>query len=177
MLVSLVRFQSSAPLPFDIQRSAGMMLKRFVGPALLAALFASACRNINVVTASYATLDEARLAGAVSGGYLPEGLPPSARDIREGHDPESHRHWALFSFSPDEADHLRRLIGAEEVSVDGQTCDIPGRIEWWPLVLRNQLEADRIHATGLATYRSTAGDLLFAVNWNQGRAYLWTAGG
>jgi hypothetical protein len=104
-------------------------------------------------------------------------LPPSARDIREAHDPESRRHWALFSFTPAEADHLRALIGAQEVSVDGQTCDVPGRIEWWPLILRNQLEAERIRATGLATYRSIAGDLLVAVNWSQGRAYLWTAGG
>ena len=77
-----------------------MMLKRFVGPALLAALFVSACRNINVVTASYATLDEARMAGAVSAGYLPEGLPPSARDIREGHDPESRQALGALQLLP-----------------------------------------------------------------------------
>jgi hypothetical protein len=52
---------------------------------------------------------------------------------------------------------------------------VPGRIEWWPAVLRNTLNADAIKATGLVTYRARTGDRLYAVNWSQGRAYVWTA--
>jgi hypothetical protein len=199
MLVSLVRFQSSAPSFGSVNQASinqakdaapkrrsgeggqksplpshDHMLKRLAVPVLLATFSLSACRNVNVVTASYATLEEARNAGAVSSGYLPDGLPSGTHDIREAHDPDTRRHWALFSFSPAEADHLRAVVGAQEVSVDGQACDVPGRIEWWPVLLRKQLDAERIRATGLRTYRSRSGDVLYAVNWSQGRAYLWT---
>ena len=49
--------------------------------------------------------------------------------------------------------------------------DIPGRIEWWPVILRGTLDAERIQATGLRAYRARSGGLVFAVNWKQGRAY------
>jgi hypothetical protein len=148
------------------------MVKRIIGPAILATLMVSACSNSNVITNSYATLDEARTAGAIANGYLPDGLPPSTGEIREAHDPDNRRHWALFSFSPGEAGHLRAIVGPQEVSLDGQQSDVPGRLEWWPLLLRARLDAERLRATGLLTYRR--GDVFYAVNWNQGRAYLWT---
>jgi hypothetical protein len=138
---------------------------------LLATVLAASCRNANVVTASYQTLAEARAAGAVSGGYLPEGLPAGAHDIREAHDPDSRRRWAIFSFAPGEADQLHALVGAQ-TSLDGQECDVPGRIEWWPVLLRDKLDGERIRSTGLLTYKSA--DLFYAVNWSQGRAYLWS---
>jgi hypothetical protein len=140
---------------------------------LAIAVVATGCRDTGVVTASYATLAEAVAAGAVARGYLPEGLPPGTRDIREAHDPASTSHWALFSFPPAEGDHLRALLEPQEVSLDGLTCDVPGRIEWWPVLLRNRLDAARIAATGLRSYKGRGADLLYAVNWSQGRAYLW----
>jgi hypothetical protein len=136
-------------------------------------LAASACRDTEVVTNSYASLDEARAAGAMSAGYLPEGLPPGAHDIREAHDPGSSQRWVIFSFSPAERDSLMALLDPAEVSLDGQSSDVPGRIEWWPVLLRNTLNAERIRATGLLTYRSRTGDRYYAVNWSQGRAYVW----
>ena len=151
------------------------MLKRFVGPVILAAVLAAGCRDTNIITSSYANLEEARSAGAVAKGYLPDGLPPNTQDIREAHDPDGVRHWAIFSFSPSDADQVRSIVGPEEVSLDGQECDVPGRIEWWPILLRERLDGERIKATGLLTYRSRAGDFLYAVNWKQGRAYFWTA--
>jgi hypothetical protein len=141
---------------------------------LLAGVLATACRNVDVVTASYSTLREAQDAGVMSNGYLPEGLPPGARDIREAHDTATRRHWALFSFPPEEREHLAKLLEPSEFPVEGQSCDVPGRIEWWPVILRNRLDAEGIRTTGLLTYRSRSGDVLYAVNWNQGRAYLWT---
>ena len=139
-------------------------------------LAASACRNVSVVSASYATLQEARDAGAVSSGYLPEGLPPGTQEIREAHDPQSGRRWALFNFPPAEHDHLRALLEPQEIALGGQFSDAPARLEWWPVLLRNGLDAERIRLTGLSVYKGRGGDLLYAVNWNQGRAYLWTPG-
>jgi len=145
-------------------------------PALccvLAVALTSACRDTKIVTNSYASLSEARAAGAVSAGYLPEGLPPSAHDIREAHDPDSADRWVIFSFPASERDQLMALLDPVEQSLAGQRADVPGRIEWWPTLLRDALDAERIKATGLQTYRSRSGDRFYAVNWNQGRAYLW----
>jgi hypothetical protein len=153
------------------------MQKPALASVLVVTLLACSCRDVDVVTASYATLREAEAAGAVSRGYLPEGLPPGTRDIREAHDPRSQRHWALFSFPPAERESLRALLEPQEISVEGQSCDVPGRIEWWPVLLRNRLDAERIRTTGLFTYKGRGSDVLYAVNWNQGRAYLWTPDG
>jgi hypothetical protein len=141
---------------------------------VLAAALASACRDTKVVTNSYSSLEEARAAGALSAGYLPEGLPPGASDIREAHDPDSADRWVIFSFPASERDQLLALLEPAEYSLAGQRADVPGRIEWWPTLLRDALDAERIKATGLQTYRARSGNRLFAVNWSQGRAYFWT---
>ena len=150
------------------------MLQRALVAVCVAALLGAACHNAEVVTASYATLQEATEAGAIASGYLPAGLPPGTRDIREAHDPGSQRHWALFNFPPAERDHLQALLEPTETSLAGQSTDVPGRIEWWPVLLRNRFDAEQIRATGLLTYRGRGGHLRYAVNWSQGRAYLWT---
>jgi len=131
------------------------------------------CRDLDVITESYATLDEAVAAGAEARGWLPKGLPSGTRELRLAHDLDSNRRWGLFNFPPDEGDVLRRLIGPE-ISFDGLSPDPPRRIEWWPVLLRQQLDAERIKATGLRGYSAKETDLIFAVNWAQGRAYYWS---
>ena len=133
----------------------------------------AACRNVDVVTASYATLDEARQAGAIERGWVPDHLPSGTHEIREAHDLDSNRRWGLFSFPPSQADDLRGILAPEEVSLEGARIDIPGRIEWWPVLLRGGMNWGQVRATGLKAYRSTGGDLLFLINWQQGRAYYW----
>ena len=137
------------------------------------ALVLSACRDVDVVTESYATLDEAIADGAIERGWIPRVLPPGARDIREAHDLDSNRRWGLFNFTPADAAALRDTIGPE-ISLAGHSCNPPRRIEWWPLALRQRLNADQIAATGLRAYAVREGELIVAVNWNQGRAYYWT---
>ena len=92
--------------------------------------------NLDVVTETYATLAEAQAAGAVDRGWLPRGLPPGTRELRVAHDLDSTRRWGLFNFPPEEGDALRALVGAE-ISFDGLACNPPGRIEWWPVLLRH----------------------------------------
>jgi hypothetical protein len=136
-------------------------------------LASSGCRDVDVVTESYATLAEATAARAIERGWIPRGLPPGALEIREAHDLDSNRRWGVFSFPQNEADALRGTLGAE-LSLAGHTCNPPRRIEWWPVLLRERLDAERITATGLRAYQAREGGLIFAVNWNQGRAYYWT---
>jgi hypothetical protein len=144
---------------------------------LLAGLCSSSCRNLEVVTASYASLEEARREGALAGGWVPEGLPPGTRDIREAHDLDTNRRWGLFSYPPEEADALRRLVRQEEFPLAGVSCDVPARIEWWPVLLRGMLDPEAIRTTGLRAHRAASGDLIFLVNWQQGRAYYWSLDG
>ena len=138
-----------------------------------AILSVAACRNIDVVTEAYATLAEAQAAGAVDRGWLPRGLPAGTNELRIAHDLDSNRRWGLFNFPQAEGAALRALV-ATELSFDGLTCSPPGRIEWWPVLLRERLDGERIKATGLQGYAAKEGDLILAVNWAQGRAYYWS---
>jgi hypothetical protein len=141
--------------------------------ALVIALGAAACRDTDVVTESYATLNEAIAAGAIERGWIPRAVPPGAHDIREAHDLDSNRRWGLFNFTATDAEALRGVLG-QEISLAGHSCNPPRRIEWWPLALRQRLNPEQIAATGVRAYAAREGDLIFAVNWQQGRAYYWT---
>jgi hypothetical protein len=142
--------------------------------AFVLVLLVVGCSGINSQTNSYATLTEARQAGAIAKGWIPDGLPSGAHDIREGHVPGTSEHWGLFEFPHDEEAMLRALLEAKEMPADGLVCDVPARIEWWPLMLRGPLNGSRLASTGTRVYRATAGNLLCAVNWRQGRAYYWS---
>ena len=141
---------------------------------VIAAAIAAGCSGIDAQTNSFATLAEARQAGAIANGWIPEGLPAGAHDIREGHVPGTSQRWGIFDFPQGEDASLRALLRPEEIALDGQYSGVPGRIEWWPLVLRGALDSERIAATQLRAYQAKNGGLMFAVNWNQGRAYFWT---
>ena len=140
----------------------------------LAIPLSSACRNLEVVTTSYATMAEARQAGAVERGWVPDILPAGAHDIREAHDQTvKSRRWGLFSFRTEDTAGLRDRLGGE-MDFAGIGCDAPARIEWWPILLRGTLDPERVGLTGLKGYRATDQRLVFAVNWNQRRAYYWS---
>jgi len=141
--------------------------------ALFAMCAVGACRDVDVDTESYATLGEAREAGAIDRGWMPSLLPEGAVDIRVAYDQGSDRRWGLFSFSEAAAAALKAVLQTEEASLGGQTLDVPGRIEWWPVQLRGTLDESRIRDTGLRAYQTQQGDFMVAVNWNQRRAYYW----
>ena len=151
------------------------VLMRLLSCALLgAALFFTACAGIKSQTNSYATLAEARQAGAIANRWIPQGLPAGSHDLREGHVPSTSQHWGRFEFPRAEEAMLRALLEPQEIAADGLPCDVPARIEWWPRVLRGPLDGSRLAATGARIYRAKDGTRLFAVNWNQGRAYYWS---
>lgn len=152
----------------------GVMRLCRVGIAIAAS--AAACSGINSQTHSYATLAEARQAGAVGHGRIPDGLPPGTYDIREAYVPQTSQRWGVINFPPAESDTLRALLQPDEWSLKGQRADAPGRIEWWPIAFRGEIDAERVAQTGIRAYRTRQDGLVFAVNWNQGRAYYWAAG-
>jgi hypothetical protein len=139
---------------------------------VLAALLAIAvaCSGVNVQTELYQTLDEARAAGAIERGWIPRGLPESASDLRAAHLENGNR-WGVFIFDSAHGPALKDLLGEEITS--GIDCNAPGRVEWWPRILRSPIDLDRVKSTGLRLYHGRDGQLTFAVNWSQGRAYYW----
>ena len=134
------------------------------------------CGGLTTKTMSYATLSEARAAGAIDTGWVPAGLPESVFELRSAYAPDGWQRWGIINFPTAAAAGVRALLQTDEVSLTGVRCDIPGRIEWWPVLLRGALDADRIAATGAHAYRSRQGNLIFVVNWTQGRGYYWTTG-
>jgi hypothetical protein len=140
---------------------------------LTSALFlcATCCAGIETTTGVYATVAEARAAGAIERGFVPEGLPASATDLREAHRGGGQR-WGLFVFPPADGEAVRALVGAE-ITATPPECDPPGRLEWWPRILRSPLDLAQLQSTGLRLYRSRDNRLTYAVNWQQGRAFYW----
>lgn len=158
--------------------SAGQLFLRATVPGAAVLLVAgiTACAGIQSKTNSFRTLDEARAAGAIANGWLPEGLPSGTREIRIAYVPGTADRWGIINFPASEASALQQLLTPDEIGFAGQDIDIPPRIEWWPVVLRGKVDDERVRTTGLRAYRSRDGQLVFAVNWNQGRAYYWPAG-
>jgi hypothetical protein len=129
-----------------------------------------ACGDLNVKMGIYANLDEARRAGAFAHGWVPEGLPAAASDLREGHVPDG-RHWGAFSFAAADAAPVRGLLGPE-ITTGTLKCEPPGRLEFWPRVLLSPVDVERVRSTGFRLY-SGRDSRTYAVNWGQGRAYYW----
>jgi hypothetical protein len=139
---------------------------------MLISFFLVACGDLNVVTNSYATAEEAR--PAVERGWIPPILPPGGHDIREAHDEAGSRRWGLFSFREEDVRFLESRL-AEEVNLNGVRADAPPRIEWWPVLLRGPLDGERVASTGLKGYLISGQQLTIAVNWSQRRAYYWSS--
>ena len=140
----------------------------------LAIAVAAGCSGANVKTATYANMTEAQ--PAVDQGLMPAGLPRSSFELRAAYVPDGQERWGLFNFRAEGAEELRALLVADEISLTGIRCTIPPRVEWWPVQLRKALDDERVKATGAKAYRSKAGNLVFVVNWPQGRAYYFTPG-
>jgi hypothetical protein len=144
---------------------------------LFACAVAAGCTEIQSQTHTYATLAEARGAGAVERGWLLDGLPPGTYEIRVAYVPTGSERWGLFNFPPGEREHLDRLLAPDPLDVEGIRVTIPARIEWWPIVLRGPLDPEQLTLTGLSGYRTSDGKFVVIVNWSQGRAYYWKAAG
>ncbi len=139
----------------------------------VAVMLLTGCAGPSVQTATYATLAEARTAGAIDQGRVPAILPEGAYELRAAYAMKGPDRWGLFNFREADADAVRAILQPGEISFAGTEMEIPGRIEWWPVILRGKLDAERIQATGLRAYPARSGGLVFAVNWSQGRAYYW----
>ena len=135
-------------------------------PLLLAL---AGCSDLRVKMGIYQSVDEARAAGAIANRWVPDGLPSLTTDLREGHMPDG-RHWGAFSFPVTDPAPVRALLGPE-ITTGTMECRPPGRLDFWPRVLRSPVDVEHVRSTGFRLY--TGGDRIYAINWGQGRAYYW----
>ena len=146
------------------------VLKVLAIVAALGVIAGCAGSPLSVKLAVFNTVDEARNAGAIQAGWVPDGLPGRTSDLRAGYMPDG-RHWGVFAFPSSEEAALRRLA-RDEITSGTLECDPPGRLEFWPRLLRTPIDIERVRATGFRLYRG--GDSrTYAINWGQGRAYYW----
>jgi hypothetical protein len=138
--------------------------------ALLATLVV-ACDDLRVKEGVYTNMAEARADGAVSAGRVPGALPADAADLRVGYVPDG-RHWGVFTFKAADVAAVRALIGAE-ITAAPPSCDPPGRLEWWPKLVRSPIDVARVNSTGFHLYGARTPGLVFVINWGQGRAYYF----
>jgi hypothetical protein len=138
---------------------------------VLMVLVLGACAGspLSVKVGVYNSIAEARSAGAIANGWVPDGLPPSASDMREGHMPNG-AHWGVFAFPPADEPAIRALVQTE-ITSGTLSCDPPGRLEFWPRVLHSPVDVEKVRSTGFRLY--TGGARTYAINWGQGRAYYW----
>ena len=142
-------------------------------PGIAAILLAgAACSGLSVQTATYANMEEAK--PAIDSGLIPPGLPQSSFELRSAYVPDGWQRWGIINFPAEGAADLRALLNPEEMSLTGLRVEIPPRVEWWPVQLRQTLDDERVKATGVKAYRSQNGKMIVVVNWAQGRAYYWT---
>jgi len=137
---------------------------------VLPVLLVLGCGDLRVKMGVYNTLEDARQAGAIANGWVPERVPPTASELREGHMPDG-RHWGVFTFQSADEAAVRALAG-EEITTGTLTCDPPGRLEFWPRLLRTPVDLERVRSTGFRVHRGTDGRT-YAINFGQGRLYYW----
>ena len=126
-----------------------MLARRLALPLLLAL---AACTDLTVRIGVYQSLEEARKAGAIAAGWVPDGLPPAASDLREGHLADG-RHWGVFSFPSEQGPSVRALLDTE-ITSGTLSCEPPGRLEFWPRLLLTPIDVERVKSTGFRLYRA-----------------------
>lgn len=137
---------------------------------LLTMLAIAGCSDLKVKMAVFNTADEARKGGAVTAGWVPDGVPIAATDLRAGYMPDG-RHWGVFAFRAGDDAAVRGLT-REEITSGTLECRPPGRLEFWPRVLLTPVDVEQVRSTGFRIYRGVDGRT-YAINWGQGRAYYW----
>ena len=111
-----------------IEQASGKVRLSKVGTALLATILLGGCLD-TTFDASFTTAREARDAGYVDAGWIPDWLPDDATDIRETHDVDSNASMLAFS-----APNPGRLALPDTCEPVGHQRIFPASFQrsWWP---------------------------------------------
>ena len=128
----------------------------------------------------YPALADADKDGAITRGWVPDFLPSSSRTIHEVHGTSPSTEWCTFEFLPTDSQGLRKTLkSVDALPPSVSRVPSPG-VSWWPAVLKGNLDVDKIHKAGFELYivekpatSVTTDILLFAIDWQRGRAFFY----
>jgi hypothetical protein len=132
-------------------------------------LVMAGCERIEVVESIYPDYEAAVSAGAIDRGWIPEFIPPSAKEIKETHNLDTNEVWVSFVWGSGE------WLSVEEDcrTVEGERIELPRKSGggWWPPAL---VEASNPppRKSEYAYYRCKNGAVL-AVQSKERRVYYW----
>lgn len=149
----------------------------FLGFCVAASALVQSCNRRN---AFYPSLVDAKRAGEVDRGWLPDYLPVSSHAIHIAYDPESPTTWCAFEYSPADASSLlKNLTRVDTLPSRVKHVDGP-RESWWPHFLTGDLDLAAIHSRGFDVYVAVEPDVqsktnlvLFVLDFGSGRGFFF----
>ncbi|HXF14761.1 MAG TPA: hypothetical protein VN517_16515 [Terriglobales bacterium] len=128
----------------------------------------------------YSSLADAKKAGAVDRGWIPDFLPESSRNVHELHTVSSPTTWCAFEFDPTDSAILRKSLKADAETIS-RVRSVPNPDKfWWPVVFTGNIESDKVRDAGFDLYAlvepetlSSNEVLLFAINWDKGSGFFY----
>lgn len=134
--------------------------------ALLVTLATLACSRMDVVEREYIDAVALRADGVISKGWVSEGLPSKARQIKLAVNMDTNEAWAKFTATPDDMAAMSRTCPRVEI----QAADLPRTSvrSWWP----DGLTESGVQQEKSIHFRCSDGGM-FAATADQASAYFW----
>jgi hypothetical protein len=158
-----------------------MVIRRWeaivVGVAVVLLVVAErACTVYETPVEEYSTLAEARAAGTIARGWIPDFLPPNATHLREVHEIDSIERWLAFTAPIPElrtmASRLAPLSYEDARRTAVHRSWVVGG-DWPPELSKRFWHTPR--STSLLSYHiSRAEQYCVAIEWRTGRAWGWS---
>jgi len=135
-----------------------------------------ACTVYETPVEEYSSLAEARAAGAIERGWIPDFLPPNATHLREVHEIDSIERWLAFMAPLPELRAMASKLAplsyedARRTAV-GRSWVVGG--DWPPELSKRFWHTPR--STSLLSYHvNKAERYCIAIEWRTGRAWGWS---
>jgi hypothetical protein len=109
--------------------------------------------------------------GVNSRAWLPDSLPPSAKDIREAHDIDTNESWIRFQFARADSALLTKWYTPTSWSAVSAPRDAGWWVRWWDLPTG---DASRRELAVYIDESAPQSPLCLAVNWKAATAYGWS---
>lgn len=134
--------------------------------ALVVTLAALGCSRMDVVEREYVDASALRADGVISKGWVSEGLPSKAGQIKLAVNIDTNEAWAKFTATPDDITAISRTCPRVAI----QATDLPRKSvgSWWPDGL-----TESGFKQGQAIYFRCNDGGMFAAAADQASAYFW----
>jgi hypothetical protein len=162
--------------------------KTSIGLLAVLSILALGCSEMDIRENYYENMAEARSAGALEAGWIPDIIPPSSTEIHERHDVDSEETWVTFSFSKNDMQEMASRLEQVNVSeVPKENFTSSGDVDWWPRNLRSSLRNSKGRRTPLEIYKynrmvefathKRSAPCFVVIDWDSNLAYFWNLSG